>query len=590
MKTVVDAIKVLLPEGTRPLPRAEGDAPAEPTWDQPPYHPADVFGVAASLLQKSGAYQYVLPSPGITDNGPALLMGDTDRKRIENAANLWRKAKNASDVPPLVMKAWQQLMSEGHVALHTQPTQSNCPAWWRPATTLMLLADSAAEDLGFSGLASGAAAWYVDITRLVLTAFLQYEDEVEPVKSLRTFRLPTGLRRALAWPASISQIPTSMHCVLPKSRTPNVGCTLRSLSHNLALLPGAGVASAHWVDIVGPALKKDDEPLNLLLVPFPYTIHAGCFDPMPKSKENWDSYKLDQRWLGADRYSKNEFVNFVGDLIEAAERDVPAIDAVVFPELALNWPYFEALSEALREKRSLEFIVAGVSSNEDREPGNYVATTIYTSYEDDRSMASFPRAKHHRWRLDERQIRRYALSAYLDPTKTWWEKIDIPPRELDVLRFRNNSTLATLICEDLARVDPCQELIRSIGPNLVLVLLMDGPQLKPRWPGRYATVLADDPGSSVLTLTSLGLINRQRLNGEPCPLSIALWKDDDNDAREIHLAEGDLAAVLSLTPRKRSESFSMDGRQRENIAWHLGGVQPVTIRNKEPYARILRAR
>lgn len=30
---------------------------------------------------------------------------------------------------------------------------------------------------------------------------------------------------------------------------------------------------------------------------------------------------------------------------------------------------------------------------------------------------------------------------------------------------------------------------------------MDGPQLGSRWPGRYAGVLADEPGCSVLTFT-----------------------------------------------------------------------------------------
>jgi hypothetical protein len=45
---------------------------------------------------------------------------------------------------------------------------------------------------------------------------------------------------------------------------------------------------------------------------------------------------------------------------------------------------------------------------------------------------------------------------------------------------------------------------------LLIALLMDGPQLKSRWSGRYAGVLAEDPGSSVLTLTSLGMALRSR--------------------------------------------------------------------------------
>ena len=47
---------------------------------------------------------------------------------------------------------------------------------------------------------------------------------------------------------------------------------------------------------------------------------------------------------------------------------------------------------------------------------------------------------------------------------------------------------AVLICEDLARQEPAAELIRAVGSNLVIALLMDGPQLNNRWPARYAAV------------------------------------------------------------------------------------------------------
>ena len=61
-----------------------------------------------------------------------------------------------------------------------------------------------------------------------------------------------------------------------------------------------------------------------------------------------------------------------------------------------------------------------------------------------------------------------------------------------------------------AEPEPAAELIRAVGPNLLIALLMDGPQLSNRWPARYAAVLAEDPGTSVLTLTSLGMAERSR--------------------------------------------------------------------------------
>ena len=48
-------------------------------------------------------------------------------------------------------------------------------------------------------------------------------------------------------------------------------------------------------------------------------------------------------------------------------------------------------------------------------------------------------------------------------------------------------------------------MLRAVGPNLIIALLADGPQIASRWPGRYAAAFADDPGSSVLTLTSAGM-------------------------------------------------------------------------------------
>jgi hypothetical protein len=90
---------------------------------------------------------------------------------------------------------------------------------------------------------------------------------------------------------------------------------------------------------------------------------------------------------------------------------------------------------------------------------------------------------------------------------------------------------------------------------------MDGPQLAARWSARYASVLADDPGSSVLTLTSLGMSVRSRPGGSGLGGSrvIALWKDKLYGTREIELAEKSKGCVLSLA-RERREEFTADGR------------------------------
>jgi hypothetical protein len=71
------------------------------------------------------------------------------------------------------------------------------------------------------------------------------------------------------------RVPPTCACVQPKTSTPAVGCTLRSLTHHLALLPSIANVATHWRIINAP----DDEPrpLNLLVVPFPFAIPGKSF-------------------------------------------------------------------------------------------------------------------------------------------------------------------------------------------------------------------------------------------------------------------------------------------------------------------------
>ena len=73
----------------------------------------------------------------------------------------------------------------------------------------------------------------------------------------------------------------------------------------------------------------------------------------------------------------------------------------------------------------------------------------------------------------------------------------------------------SLVCEDLAQIDDVADVLRSVGPMVLIIPLLDGPQLSSRWAARYASVLADDPGSTVLTLTSYGMARRSRPPGKP---------------------------------------------------------------------------
>ena len=124
--------------------------------------------------------------------------------------------------------------------------------------------------------------------------------------------------------------------------------------------------------------------------------------------------------------------------------------------------------------------------------------------------------------------------------------------------------------------------VRTVGPNLVVALLMDGPQTKERWAARYATVLADDPGCSVLSLTSLGMaqLSRPQVGPDRSRL-VALWKDRFNGATEIELPPGNDAIAVSLSIRYREE-FTADGRGDGGSAAFpiLSGVHPISAGKK----------
>ncbi len=122
--------------------------------------------------------------------------------------------------------------------------------------------------------------------------------------------------------------------------------------------------------------------------------------------------------------------------------------------------------------------------------------------------------KHHRWSLDESQILQYHLGGDARiPALRWWESMEVPRRSIQFLEFGGGITFVAVVCEDLARLDAVAELLRTVGPTLVVTVLLDGPQLASRWTARYASVLADDPGSAVLTLTSFGMVERSRPGG-----------------------------------------------------------------------------
>ncbi len=629
-------VERLLPEGS--IRSVDRGAPKN--WDVLPESPIDVFAVTATLIERSGAYRHVIkPSTKAGESHkdyfhlstlrtvpwmriarawgaglhPATERGTPTWRLFADNAKIEYPEKDYAERDRFRGAFKKEYLSFADLEnINTEPLQAlwtilykdygdrkivddgDDAEWWQSAIWLMTLADMACSGVGFwprKRNGEQSAATFVQQTVLDMAKSRETSDDSNDHGMLTT--LASDL------------VDTSFCAVLPKTRTSALGCTLRSMTHNLALLPSPGLVEARWripskppprPTLTGQKDQDGSKSLNVLFVPFPYRFGAKCFVPngeiVSEHGNQWGYFYVEQRWLdrkgeppGDDNTSANELLKFVKSLMERSKADMNEIHAIVFPEFALNGHVFDILSKELFKDQALEFIIAGLSEEAhgaDSNPsapkrGNFVAVRARPEARTtDKWMGNHSREKHHRWKLDARQVERYGLTNSLDPSANWWESIPLGRRTIDFFVPRAGTALTVLICEDLARADPVQTVVRSVGPNLVLALLMDGPQRKVRWPGHYAGVLADDPGCSVLTVTSLALIARGMTSDTDQSRSVAFFKNSLGVERELFLPQGSHALALRLTARTKAE-HSLDGRSDGGAAfiWELREVTPV---------------
>jgi hypothetical protein len=357
---------------------------------------------------------------------------------------------------------------------------------------------------------------------------------------------------------------------------------MRSLSRHLALLPPISEVTTYWSML--PQGEQDaSDPLNLLVVPYPYRISGQCFRTSSDKHAKWGLFDVEQGWIPATG-AVASITHFLKDLIAQAQHEVDEVDGIVLPELALPRDVALEVARQLAHEEGLEFFISGVSSV-GKKPRNQVLGCAYANGD---LATLWLQSKHHRWKLDASQVATYSLGHVADGERSWWEDIDVGKREVQFFQVRNGACLTTLVCEDLARIDPVQPVIRAVGPNLVLALLMDGAQLRDRWPGRYATVLAEDPGCSVLTLTSLGMLLRSHDPNERPSRSVALWREPSGAARQLELGKDDHALLLTLSAVRRTES-TMDGRTEnatKTVEYRLAGLHRLRV-NPEKHQAVL---
>ena len=306
----------------------------------------------------------------------------------------------------------------------------------------------------------------------------------------------------------------------------------------------------------------------MLLLPWPLRVRESDFRPVEGSVQS-----LAKEPFGLFDFAPEERLDLdlVDRMILAAQDEVGRVDVVLLPESAVDESELDAL-EAFLDRHGVIYLQAGVRGRAQRPGGpgsNQMHVGVNPRLEEGGPLASsasgewfhIRQNKHHRWSLDARQIYQYHLGGALHPHIRWWEAIDVPRRSVQIVEVGEGITIVSLVCEDLAQNDDVAEVIRSVGPTIVSTALLDGPQLTSRWSARYASVLADDPGSAVMTLTSFGKAQRSRPSGHDSSPVIALWKDPARGTREISLEPGEQGVLLTVCGA-RATRRTADGR------WH----------------------
>ena len=509
-----------------------------PHWEEIPWWPPDVFTVANLGLDHTQGYRLVVAPPS-GRRWPPLPDWSA---QVSAAAKAWTAGTSSRgcEPPPFVRRCWRIVTRYRETPLERIRTGES----WALAAALLTLhaiADEACAEVASGGRRVSSRSFEGRAWTLLQTE------------------------------GSLSHLSPARVRVVPKAHLSARGITIRSLSRYLALSYES--VEVRWRSVEPGALAERTD-YNMVLVPWPLSINAHDFRPArPSVLENMD----------LEHFGFFEFVptasldrEFVGSLLEAAVAKAGRVDAVVFPEAAISPDAIPDLERTLA-RHGATFLIAGVS-----QPAtgttfgrNYLhfgvhAKTGWSRYEQD---------KHHRWCLDEAQIRQYQLSRSLQPTRMWWEAIDVCERTLHLIDVGSGVTTAPLVCEDLARLDEVADLIRRIGPSLVIAVLLDGPQLGSRWPSRYASVIADDPGSAVLTLTSYGMARRSRALGARRSRAVAHWNSRSDGLHEIEFpARAD--GILLTTTVESSTSWTADGRCHRNVPQlRLSAIHPLRARS-----------
>jgi hypothetical protein len=492
--------------------------------------PADVFALVNVVLARAEAFRFAQSR----QDWPPRRFGDWAQE-VGEAGRQWSAwAENRTGaLPELVAAEWSVFCERLEMPLEELASGRDVRGW-QALLTLQAVADEACAGLG-----------------VALDTF----DAAGCVYRARG-------RELLARTGSLARIDTSYLRVLPKVRTPPTG---RPAFSRYASVQGPGI-DVRWHKMPARHRGTDlrSEYANLLLLPWPLQVNASDFRAVGS---------LDR--LAKDPYGFFEFapaerldLDLLDRVLLAARKEAGSVDVVLLPESAIEKDEIDDL-ETLLDAHGVVMLEAGVREPvqpSGQFPNNWLHIGVNPRFEKGGPLPSGTRQpwfhlhqnKHHPWSLDESQVDQYHLGGALHPHIRWWEAMNAPRKAIEIVEVAE-MVLVALVCEDLAQNDEIAQLIRSVGPTAVIVVLLDGPQLGSRWSARYASGLADDPGSAVLTLSSFGMVQRSRPDGLEAARVVALWKDPTTGVREIPLEPGAHGVLLTVA-MDRATRYAADRR------------------------------
>ena len=300
------------------LPRLLVDqSSAIPIW------PADVFAIAASLLQRTGAY-----APAM-DHWPPDGQESTWNDDVRKVGRQWRQQWNQGTFKYLDSH-WNTLLSRLTLPIDRISSDTE---FLQALVQLCAVADEACDHLGI--LDSDGTEPETDEE---VEFFLQADSLLEESSSLCREIHPSRLR------------------VLPKMHTPQSGLTIRSFSLNLALITVSEIAPK-WLVYPSPFGKR---PLEILFVPWPRRVDPEDFAPAPPLAHEMRNMPSEFDFFEYDPVRPENPVAYVADLLQRVEASGTNVNAVLLPELALTDSEFEALRELVVDERD-KVLIAGVT-------------------------------------------------------------------------------------------------------------------------------------------------------------------------------------------------------------------------------------